>query len=60
MNDPEYPKSKAASLAKKFAYDYWDGDRRICMVVINILKDVGRKLHVQFVLTIHFPRSQDP
>ena len=30
VNDPEYPKSKAASLAKKFAYDYWDGDRRIC------------------------------
>ena len=30
VNDPEYPKAKAAKLAKKFAYDYWDGDRRIC------------------------------
>ena len=30
VNDPEFPKHKAALLAKKFAYDYWDGDRRIC------------------------------
>ena len=28
--DPEYPKAKAAELAKKWDYDYWDGDRRIC------------------------------
>ena len=30
VNDIEYPKHRAASLAKKFDYDYWDGDRRIC------------------------------
>ncbi len=30
VNDPEFPKYKAASLAKKFDFDYWDGDRRIC------------------------------
>ena len=30
VNDTEFPKHKAASLAKKFDYDYWDGDRRIC------------------------------
>ena len=30
VNDPEFPKEKAAELAKQFAYDYWDGDRRIC------------------------------
>ena len=30
VNDPEYPKAKAAELAKKWSYDYWDGDRRIC------------------------------
>ncbi|MDC3064546.1 class I SAM-dependent methyltransferase [bacterium] len=30
VNDLEYPKYKAASLAKKFDFDYWDGDRRIC------------------------------
>ena len=30
VNDQEYPKAKAAELAKKFDFDYWDGDRRIC------------------------------
>jgi SAM-dependent methyltransferase len=30
VNDPEYPKAKAAELAKQWSYDYWDGDRRIC------------------------------
>ena len=30
VTDPEYPKEKAAELAKKFSEDYWDGDRRIC------------------------------
>jgi protein-L-isoaspartate(D-aspartate) O-methyltransferase len=29
VNDSDYPKAKAATLAKKWAYDYWDGDRRI-------------------------------
>lgn len=29
VNDPEFPKAKAARLAKQFGYDYWDGDRRI-------------------------------
>jgi protein-L-isoaspartate(D-aspartate) O-methyltransferase len=29
VNDIEYPKAKAAELAKKWDYDYWDGDRRI-------------------------------
>jgi protein-L-isoaspartate(D-aspartate) O-methyltransferase len=30
VNDPDFPKPKAAELAKKWDYDYWDGDRRIC------------------------------
>lgn len=30
VNDPDYPKAKSALLAKKWGYDYWDGDRRIC------------------------------
>jgi len=30
VNDKEYPKHKASELAKKFDFDYWDGDRRIC------------------------------
>lgn len=29
VNDPDFPKAKAAELAKKWAFDYWDGDRRI-------------------------------
>lgn len=30
VNDKEYPKAKAAELAKQWDHDYWDGDRRIC------------------------------
>ena len=30
VTDPDYPKSKAAALAKQWDFDYWDGDRRIC------------------------------
>ena len=30
VNDPEFPKPRAAELAKRFDFDYWDGDRRIC------------------------------
>lgn len=30
VNDPDFPKPKAAALAKQWAYDYWDGDRKIC------------------------------
>ena len=30
VNDPEFPKPKAAELAKQWGFDYWDGDRRIC------------------------------
>jgi protein-L-isoaspartate(D-aspartate) O-methyltransferase len=29
VNDLEYPKAKAAELAKQWGFDYWDGDRRI-------------------------------
>ncbi len=29
VNDLDFPKWKAAELAKKFDFDYWDGDRRI-------------------------------
>ena len=28
VNDPEYPKARAAELAKKWDFEYWDGDRR--------------------------------
>ena len=29
VNDREYPKARAAELAKQWGFDYWDGDRRI-------------------------------
>ena len=29
VNDSEFPKYKAADLAKQWGFDYWDGDRRI-------------------------------
>jgi len=29
VNDKEYPKHLAATLAKKWDFDYWDGDRKI-------------------------------
>ncbi len=29
VNDLDFPKSKAAKLAKQWDFDYWDGDRRI-------------------------------
>ncbi len=29
VNDSDFPKAKAAALAKNWAFDYWDGDRRI-------------------------------
>lgn len=30
VNDTKYTKSQAADLCKKWDFDYWDGDRRIC------------------------------
>lgn len=30
VNDPDFPKAKAAALAKQWGFDYWDGDRKIC------------------------------
>jgi len=29
VNDLEFPKAKAATLAKKWDFEYWDGDRRV-------------------------------
>jgi len=29
VNDKDFPKAEAAKLAKKWDFDYWDGDRRI-------------------------------
>ena len=44
VNDPIYPKHKAAELAKKFDYDYWDGDRRVCYGGYKYLKGRWEKV----------------
>ena len=38
VNDREFPKFKAAELAKKWDFDYWDGDRRICYGGYNYIQ----------------------
>ena len=52
VNDVEYPKAKAANLAKKFDYDYWDGDRRICYGGYKYI--VGRWTKVAESLIHHY------
>ena len=52
VNDKVYPKAKAASLAKKFDYDYWDGDREYVMAVINILRADGQMLQKLLIFMI--------
>ena len=47
VNDPDFPKGKAATLAKSWGYDYWDGSRKICYGNITILKIVGSLLQRQ-------------
>jgi len=58
VNDPEFPKAKAATLAKKFDFDYWDGDRRICYGGYNYLE--GRWESVARRMTQHYQLPRDP
>ena len=58
VNDPEYPKAKAAELAKKFSKDYWDGDRRICYGGYRYLE--GRWEKVARAIAEHYPLSAKP
>ncbi len=44
VTDKSYPKPKAAKLAKKFDYDYWDGDRKICYGGYNYIKGRWEKV----------------
>ncbi len=57
-NDPEYPKAKAAQLAKQFGYDYWDGDRRICYGGYRYLE--GRWEKVARAIANHYPLPAKP
>ena len=58
VNDPEYPKAKAAELAKKFSKDYWDGDRRICYGGYRYLE--GRWEKVARAIADHYPLPAKP
>ena len=52
VNDPEFPKAKAAELAKKWEFDYWDGDRRICYGGYNYM--AGRWAPVAQAMIDHY------
>ncbi len=52
VNDPEYPKHKAAELAKQWGFDYWDGDRRINYGGYNYIP--GRWTPVAKMLIEHY------
>lgn len=55
VNDPDFPKAKAASKAKKWDYDYWDGDRRInyggYKYIPNRWSVIAKELEKQYGLT---------
>jgi len=52
VNDPDYPKPMASELSKKWGYDYWDGDRRICYGGYNYIE--GRWEKVAQALVDHY------
>ena len=52
VNDLDYPKPKAAELAKQWGFDYWDGDRRICYGGYRYL--AGRWAPVAQALVDHY------
>lgn len=52
VNDPDYPKAKAAALAKKWDFDYWDGDRKICYGGYQYMP--GRWLPVAEKMVAHY------
>ena len=58
VNDQEYPKAKAAQLAKKFDYEYWDGDRRICYGGYNYI--LGRWEKVAKRIAKHYSLNDNP
>ena len=58
VNDPEFPKAKAAALAKKFSKDYWDGDRRICYGGYRYIE--GRWEKVARAIAKHYPLPAKP
>ena len=58
VNDPDFPKAKAADLAKRFDFDYWDGDRRICYGGYRYLE--GRWEKVARAIAQHYQLPAKP
>jgi protein-L-isoaspartate(D-aspartate) O-methyltransferase len=58
VNDPDFPKAKAAELAKQFDFDYWDGDRRICYGGYRYLE--GRWEKVARAMAEHYQLPAKP
>jgi protein-L-isoaspartate(D-aspartate) O-methyltransferase len=58
VNDQEFPKAKAAELAKQFDFDYWDGDRRICYGGYRYLE--GRWEKVARAMVDHYDLPAKP
>ncbi len=58
VNDQDFPKAKAADLAKKFDFDYWDGDRRICYGGYHYME--GRWEKVAKAMSEHYQLPPKP
>jgi len=57
VNEPEFPKAKAGELAKKWAYDYWDGDRRINYGGYSYLPGRWEKVAKEFLNHYDLPEN---
>lgn len=58
VNDPDFPKAKAAELAKQWGYDYWDGDRRVNYGGYHYIE--GRWEPVARAMVEHYELSGSP
>ncbi|WP_413295624.1 class I SAM-dependent methyltransferase [Synechococcus sp. MIT S9452] len=58
VNDIDYPKARAAKLAKQFGYEYWDGDRRICYGGYKYIS--GRWEKVARAIADYYPLPPQP
>ncbi len=57
VNDTDFPKHKAAELAKKFDYEYWDGDRRICYGGYKYIPDRWSQVALKMIDYYDLPQN---
>ena len=57
VNDIDYPKHKAAKLAKKFDFEYWDGDRKICYGGYNYIEGRWEKVGKKIISHYDLPKK---